>query len=968
MNAHVVLASRGTVPVPLARLSASAQVARLDEGDLLFDDRELLEFAATHAVAPALLASSGGWPALAELTASTGADLVLDYLWEEVLTALGPSRAGLLARFATVGGGDDQVAAAIADAPIGVDDIVASVPLVERSRDGWAAPHPLWEPALRSLLTEDEAAAARRRAADVHRERGRFGLAVDLLVEAEAWDGVLAVVREAERRGAAARAAPSGGSAARVLPGDFGRWYRILPPDWRREPEALMAAALELQARGPADAIALFDAAAEGFRAKADVDGELAVISHAGLVRWWLNDAAGLMVLFGRVSELAAAGSEQARVLEAIALGGLAHLQGDSAGVLSALAGVEERADRGWLGMIHWLRSVAHRRSGDLERALDELDRVVDPDTLGDPQVELARLRCQWLAGGVDEVIERLPAIDRAYVQSGDRFLARETGLELAAKAAVLGDLETSGTVLPAALAALPDFPNALADVLSTIARAATAVAEGDEETAAALVRAQATSGPAALGTAGSWYWRDRAAIALVHVLVPESREAWAAEALGPAHRPGLLLAEAIEAVRSGDLGPLRGLVWPTAGEMRAHLPVRWAVELAAAGVAATNPPPDALLLAIGGAAGPVLRELAASHPVRPVAAAAKRLAAELPVTPVDRLRIGVLGPLQLWRGGEAYDHPELRRLRVRELLCYLVAVRRVRREAVGEELWPEVADPAHNLRVTLSYLQRVLQPDRSQGERPYFLRASGDWLELAGGEWLEVDAWELEAHLDAADAAARTGAVATALASYAVALALWRGEPYVDHPYVLWAEPERARLRARFTAAALRAGELWLAAGAVQEARRAADQALRADAASEAAYRLLARTHLAEDDPAAARAALERCRAALMDLAVEPDATTADLMARVLSGAVGRGAERPNGKGEALAGRMRPEPQPNGTEAFGSGRGIRDEQRTPRSCSAHVAQQRPGQVHAGEAGTAELLGVRDLLRHRVSG
>ena len=34
----------------------------------------------------AALASSGGWPALAGFTATAGADLVLDYLWEEVLT------------------------------------------------------------------------------------------------------------------------------------------------------------------------------------------------------------------------------------------------------------------------------------------------------------------------------------------------------------------------------------------------------------------------------------------------------------------------------------------------------------------------------------------------------------------------------------------------------------------------------------------------------------------------------------------------------------------------------------------------------------------------------------------------------------------------------------------------------------------------------------------------------------------
>ena len=78
-NAHVVLASRQRVPLPVARLAASGQLARIGESDLLFDEAELDAFAAARNVDPALLASSGGWPALAELLATAGADLVLDY-------------------------------------------------------------------------------------------------------------------------------------------------------------------------------------------------------------------------------------------------------------------------------------------------------------------------------------------------------------------------------------------------------------------------------------------------------------------------------------------------------------------------------------------------------------------------------------------------------------------------------------------------------------------------------------------------------------------------------------------------------------------------------------------------------------------------------------------------------------------------------------------------------------------------
>jgi len=40
---------------------------------------------------------------------------------------------------------------------------------------------------------------------------------------------------------------------------------------------------------------------------------------------------------------------------------------------------------------------------------------------------------------------------------------------------------------------------------------------------------------------------------------------------------------------------------------------------------------------------------------------------------------------------------------------------------------------------------------------------------------------WLLDDHLDAADRAERDGAPAAALDAYRAALALWRGEPFVD-------------------------------------------------------------------------------------------------------------------------------------------------------------------------------------------
>src|SRR6266545_7596804 len=120
-NGHLVLAGRVPPPVPLARLEVEGHVARLDEADLAFDDDELAEFAALRDVPPARLAASGGWPALAELSASARADVTRsagEYLGQEVLAPLSPTRRRHLALLAHLGPCDGELARAALDAPV----------------------------------------------------------------------------------------------------------------------------------------------------------------------------------------------------------------------------------------------------------------------------------------------------------------------------------------------------------------------------------------------------------------------------------------------------------------------------------------------------------------------------------------------------------------------------------------------------------------------------------------------------------------------------------------------------------------------------------------------------------------------------------------------------------------------------------------------------------------------------------
>ena len=63
----------------------------------------------------------------------------------------------------------------------------------------------------------------------------------------------------------------------------------------------------------------------------------------------------------------------------AIGTAAVAHIGADSTAVLAALDGVGSAVTPEWLPTIHWFRSVAYRRNGDLQRGLRRADRRRPP-------------------------------------------------------------------------------------------------------------------------------------------------------------------------------------------------------------------------------------------------------------------------------------------------------------------------------------------------------------------------------------------------------------------------------------------------------------------------------------------------------------------------------------------------------------------------------------------------------------
>jgi DNA-binding SARP family transcriptional activator len=873
-NGHVVLATRGEVPFSIARLASQRELEQIVESELAFDSSELASFAEARAVDTQVLSSSGGWPAVAELAATAHSDLVFEYLWEEILSTLGDARAHDLARLAVVGETDDLIAEAVVPGAGGAEALVAGLPLVERTTTGWVSLHPLWHPVLRRLLPEDEADECRCRAAIVHRDADRHDLAINLFVQARAWDEVLLTIRHAElspgMRGDGAR---------------FGRWYRLLPPAYRGGPVAQFASAIELSARAPLAASSLLVEAAAGFRADSDVDGEVAAIFHDGLLRWWANDIAGLATLYERITVLAAGGSHAAATLARIATAAIAHINADSQGVLQALSDVDEGLlDPGWRATANWLRSVAHRRAGDLDLAEVMVDAEWVPS--GDKGVAaLARLRIAWLRGDVDDALEQLVAAEQKARSAGHHYMEVEVGLELAAHLAWLGRPEHAQQLLDETAKLMPDMPGALVQIMRLITVAGIAVAQGDEPAATKHLAEDSHSRP---GRADNWYWRDRTAVALPYVLLPHTRHEWDAQTQSTTHRVGIELGRALVAARANDLSVVRALQWPEPGIARVHLPLAWLAELVATGIAAGNPPPPALPEALGDQLRFALQRVAIAGTSKDVTTEAARLAGRLPARSPHNLSISVLGPLEVRIDDVIVEHPDLGRRRVRELLCLLVIRRRLRRDVIADILWPELVDPRHNLRVTLSYLLRILEPQRRRNDAGFFVRTDNETVSLSANSRLRCDVWDLDAHLEVAADAERAGDPSAALLAYQNALPLWRGDPYDDVADTDWARDAQTHLRNRYTVAAVRAGELLLASGDAREASRAGEHAVRADPMCEPAYRLCARSLVAMGDRGGAESTLEACLRMLAELGLEPSPATTELSAALRRGAEG--------------------------------------------------------------------------------
>jgi len=880
-NAHLVLASRAEPPVALRRLESQDQVVHIGEPDLRLDAGELDSLAgAEPGIGAHLLQATNGWPALAGLAlagASRGSsaplsrDAIRGFAWEEVIAHLGDDRRRALAAVVTAGAGDDELASAAADRPVQLRQLLAGLPLVDWRGDGSCRVHDLWEAVLAGELDDTEATAVRRRAATVHHARGELVQAVELLARAGDQPAVQSLLVEATLSRELA-----------VTDDVLARWERFLPAS-PPTPIADLLAGVRHSRRDPGSdqGRCLVERATGGFRHRNDRIGELAGLAHLLSMAWHRQDVAELEVLREHIAAVHDAGCGPAAPFVLLARALLASASRDYERGLAAIDALPRGSvSPAWAATLHSLRSTMLLMLGRAEEAL----AVAGGVPLGAPARRTAvttnLLVARWFAACPLEVVAALPiAVDDAD-NAYDRYVA-------AALAAIAwtwtGNTSDAAPAIDELAVNVGTLSGAMPRGVAAGTRAGLAVANGDDEGAAGLLRDFLVDHPLEVGPVEQALRRF---LTLPYVLVPESRGFWDEQRYGAVWEEQRAAARALVDARAGRLDQAPDV---TPERLITALPLPWAVELAVALDAGGHRLGRTTLLwlleQVGEPARQAVRRVAGGRGSG--ADSARLVLAAVPVPPRTDVRIEVLGPSRLWRGAELVEDGTWRRRMVRLLLCHLIAGRDSARPAIAAALWPDLDEQraSQNLRVNLNHLHSLLEPARAAGDATWFVQARDGGLQLRVCDELRVDLWEFEALLDEADAADRAGVPSATLDASRRALALWRGEPLDDARFEDWAREARDRVRGRFVRAGVRAGELALAAGEPDEAEGRAHGVLAAEPWSEGAYRVLVEAHLARGDRGSALRAAERCREMLADLGVTADALTGALLRRVAAG-----------------------------------------------------------------------------------
>lgn len=867
-NAHLLLSGRSRPPLRLARLHIQGQLETLGSDDLRFDDHELAEVLGEDAGSVAPPADdTARWPAMVSLTQRSDPGTSVDYLLQEIATNLSDERRAAITALCLLDEIDDAVAAAATDGAASADELLGDLPLVHRSGRGGYRLHDLWRQA---LAPEDRTPF-----------NGAVAAAIERIATHHLDDDAIAAAtlysRIGHRRGVEQAASTFAAKPYLATSVADLRTIRDLARDQLGEHP--ISTLLDATFVATGDELSSAGAFEEVARHAHDVGhGEIEALAVGAAVNMWcIIDPERLPAwLTERATALAAAGHERARATAAICTAYQARNVADPERAVASLATMTPLRDE--YEIIYYAFAMS-----DLGRP-EFVDAPVDPSVTNEVVTRAGGqyvAQALWLRGEVPPKIALALGSELAAASDEQQVphVQISTNAVLTFVALAAGDPRAARRFCDTATQVTSRTASTLAHTFAALADAACTLVERDEESAAPLVAR-------ALEMLPIERWPPRPylySLPLVYGLVPEVRAVIDGCAFGPSLSIVRDAARALVALRvDDDPTPAAALPWERADLLRAHVLPPQLAELAAAAATAGD-----------GRVGPVLAELpdrretlerAADSTPEPVSAWIRSHVARLPARPAYDLHIDMLGAVELFRGRTLVTDPNWTgRDRVRQLMCHLMLHGRVGRRRVAADVWPDlpIEKALSNLRVNLSHLQRVVQPDRDRSMTPWFVRTEGDTIMIGEATMTDdVTAFEEACRAGRAfDDQARTG---RAIESYQRAIDLYQGPYLQEWADAEWAEAERLRLHALANAARCRLGELLLARGEPEASADHAAAALRDEPLQERAACLLAHALVAQGDRATARRSIESLLDRLADHRLAPERTTEQLARRL--------------------------------------------------------------------------------------
>ena len=253
----------------------------------------------------------------------------------------------------------------------------------------------------------------------------------------------------------------------------------------------------------------------------------------------------------------------------------------------------------------------------------------------------------------------------------------------------------------------------------------------------------------------------------------------------------------------------------------------------------------------------------------------------------VAGLKINLFGEFRVRRGEELIEGKEWDRQKTRSLLKLLLTRpgHAFSRDGIIDALWPGASPKAaeRSLRVTVSLLRRVLEPDLARGGESRYVHQRRPGYSFNREADCEVDAWEFEKHRRQGDEARRDGRVDEAIREYRAALGLVRGEFLAEEPYEEWAMEAREQWRERQLALCSHLSECLALKGRYAEAIEVCKYALTLDGYREDLHRRLMLYHYCAGEQGLSLRAFRGYAGMLRDeLNVAPSADMERLKAQV--------------------------------------------------------------------------------------